>query len=95
VISDRFQWLGCQIGCQLPLPQVAADVARNLEFDVARYLRLLCRRGFLVSERQAEEDESITFAVHFPGRVCISSSGPDRGFASGIASTAQAVFWPI
>ena len=37
----------------------SADLNRHLEFDGSRYLRLLCRRGFLFSERKAAEGKTV------------------------------------
>jgi len=37
----------------------AADADRHLEFDCHRYLRLLCRRGFLTTERQPGEKRAV------------------------------------
>ena len=37
----------------------AADVDRHLEYSCHRYLRLLCRRGFLVVERKPGEKHAV------------------------------------
>jgi hypothetical protein len=37
----------------------AADIDKHLEFGCHRYLRLLCRRGFLVSRREEEEKRAV------------------------------------
>src|SRR3974377_2096363 len=58
----------------------SADLNRHLEFDGSRYLRLLCRRGFLFSERKAAEGETAggPAAGRFPPEESVFSLGGGR-----------------
>jgi hypothetical protein len=66
----------------------AADVQRHVEFDCHRYLRLLCRRGFLIAkagqERSRYRPDSVTGATarHLPARLTPISPGSNRSRAN-------------
>lgn len=60
----------------------AADLGRHLEYDAPRYLRLLCRRGFLVSRKEAGEKTAVySRASSWPP--------PDEFFASAFTYCLQ------
>jgi hypothetical protein len=47
----------------------AADISIHLDTDCSRYIRLLCRRGFLTSQRRTGLEEESTFSGA-PAEVC-------------------------
>src|SRR3974377_903439 len=58
----------------------SAELNRHLEFDGSRYLRLLCRRGFLFSERKAAEGGTACGPApgRFPPEESVLQLGRDR-----------------
>jgi hypothetical protein len=56
-------------------PFRAADVGRYLEFDCSRYLRMLCRRGFLETEREPAGMSSPSSLRRAPEGVEIGGRG--------------------